>query len=433
MSRGGFIDRHFSFTGDGRSAGTGTLGTAQELALRIVSNVALQLSKAGWTSSNELFSGSTTSAATWIQDGTLNGSPTYLKLYMNSDQDTTGMIEMPMTYTVGNEVTKIWIMYGFGKIVSSTLDMSYCHFNTWLNYLDRSYYWYTINSCPCCITILYCPPGCEKAQCFRGVSYMYGYTNSNFQTIANANSSDFKFNFHVITKDNYIALGEHTTYSSSNYSFVFCCVGNIFGDLYDPLDNICSYRGYGAWNSQTSASDTSSEMSYTSSNQLYKNTQVLQYNYYPYNQFYDKDGNIQFCNNTGPRSDYHCSKGLMTGCTLLQALNTQTVNNSTRKISCSKIILGNTMPSDTSLWGYSSKVSNNNSIKGTIDDSYAILVDYSGYNITAQFPVGQTFDNGNYVHIGSGVCIGWDATNTMSILDVSDNPMLPIYSNNPAA
>ena len=69
-----------------------------------------------------------------------------------------------------------------------------------------------------------------------------------------------------------------------------------------------------------------------------------------------------------------------------------------------------------------------NRINGFSTNDWLTLLK-NGYNkVYAQystpFPIGQTFDNGNYVHIGSGICIGWDSGNTLGIIDDSPNTMI---------
>lgn len=427
MARGGFIDHHFSFTGDGRSNGTETggsgLGDAQQLALSITANVALQLKAAGWVTSNELFSGTTTTTQVTV------GGETF---YTNAAQATSYVIEMPMTYGSGENITKIWLMYAYQ---SSSGSVAYLDKTVWSNYLgSASYLWGQHSSAIALgLSIMYCPPKCSKTNSLKLAN---GLWNSG-STLSGVNSSGYYYTYHVVTKGNYIAIGLHN--SADNTGFLFYNIGPLYNEFFDSLDTSCEYKEYGALNGLCdSYAPSMSEYRSFSGASFYKYIScgnvnnsarnLVAYDTPVWTQFYNTEGQAQATSCYFTYDSSVASTGLFYSCSdLVNVLNTQSLTSDPRKVYYSKVIVGNIPGNNSDNWNKKSKISSNNFIKGTIDPDYVITVG-NGYNVyqtqySTPFPIGQTFDGGNYVHIGSGICIGWDSGNTLSILDNSSNTM----------
>lgn len=435
MSKGGFKYYTFSFTGDGRTAGTEVdssgLGDAETLCLKIITNAASCLMDAGWQAVDTCFYDYSNNTATadkkvplqYTVKSTISEELHSLYLY----KDTTGYImEVPLTYTRNSKVTRIWLLYYWQVNTSRRL----------VQYLndDKIYSWKVAstgspaNATNCGFSILYLPPDCTNIaqQCFK-LACIQGYSTSNLsasygRSLAYANTKNSIYTYGFICKNDFIAMTLRSSGWANNTSNMLI-LGELLDTLLDPLDmdtqeNTFYSRKYAALTSGNISStheDSISSMTCVSSTYQYPNNTMASTNInIPWMQWYNTLGEIQM-----PCSETWNAGLLSYSQDALRSLNYALAD----KLYYSKIIIGNTPMTNLSV---TSKVSAANFIKGSINPEVLIAVWNSYINsdsFSAKLTLGQTLDNGNYTYIGGGLCLGWDSSNIVAISGNSPNAM----------
>lgn len=267
--------------------------------------------------------------------------------------------------------------------------------------------------------------------------YSYSYTYSPYSgsysgyfyecsCIGIKNSSDIKYSWSFIAKEDNIGVFlRANSWENSNAK------GYIIGKLFQNIEESDDYH-YGFFsfmpdldeNINEYSNPTLSTTAYCKYLSTYK-TSGIEYNPFILNTSVSNTPSIR----PTAMQCFTSSKSILGGLGYSNCYNGNvgtTILTSCGGISALGIQLENKRFFQLGIGIYEQAVRTNDGFKGWIDSDFLRVVYNPGpsansgwYNTSTAEPFakGRTFDNGNFMYIGGGLCIGWDSSNTLSPFD----------------